>query len=702
MSLLPDQLQMGRDEPMGSLARDGGVNFAVFSEHAQRIELCIFDASGQRELRGYALHGPVDGVFHGFLPDVGPGLVYGLRAHGPYSPEQGHRFNPHKLLLDPWAREIVGHFSLRAEHHGYEVGHPDGARSLDLRDNATQALKARVAPHAAPAQASPRASAPRHAAADVVLYEVHVKGFSMQHAGIPDALRGTYAGLAHPAAIAHFKGLGVTTLSLLPVQYSLAEPHLAKLGLPNYWGYNTLGFFCPDPRLACAANRDDPTAVAVEFRQMVEALHQQGLEVVLDVVYNHTAEGSELGTTLSFRGLDNASWYRLAVDDKSRSENLSGCGNTLNCAHPRVTQFVLDSLRYWVSEMGVDGFRFDLAPVLGRTAQGFDPRAAFFTALRQDPVLAGARLIAEPWDAGHDGYQVGRFPGRFTEWNDKFRDAVRGYWLRSGNILRGELARRFMGSSDLFHHGLRAPLASVNFVAVHDGFTLADVVSYSHKHNQANLEDNRDGRDGELCANFGVEGPTEDPAIQATRARVRRAMLATLALAQGTPMLCAGDEIGHSQGGNNNAYCQDNPTTWLDWSSAEPATQAFVARLLSLRRSEPLFHHASWFVAPPGCAGDACLCWFNPGGHEMSDHDWHDTGHHAFAAQLREAGAEHAALMVIFNPEPEAIPFTIRHGPWQLLLDSSAELPLCELPRGSPLMVPAHALLVLKVVGAAQ
>ena len=700
MSLLPDQLQAGRAAPLGSLARDGGVNFAVFSEHAQRIELCIFDASGQAELRRYALHGPHDGVFHGFLAAVGPGLVYGLRAHGPYSPRQGHRFNPHKLLLDPWAREIVGHFNLRAEHHGYEVGHPDGAHSMDLRDNVTHALKARVAPHEAPLQACPHASAPRHAANDVVLYEVHVKGFSMRHAGIADELRGTYAGLAHPAAIAHFKALGVTTLSLLPVQYSLAEPHLEKLGLPNYWGYNTLGFFCPDPRLACAVNRDDPTAVGAEFRQMVEALHQHGLEVVLDVVYNHTAEGSELGPTLSFRGLDNASWYRLAADDKSRSENISGCGNTLNCAHPRVTQFVLDSLRYWVSEMGVDGFRFDLAPVLGRTAHGFDPQAAFFTALRQDPVLADVRLIAEPWDAGHDGYQLGHFPGRFIEWNDKFRDAVRGYWLRSGNIGRGELARRFMGSSDLFQHGLRKPLASVNFVAVHDGFTLADVVSYSHKHNQANLEDNRDGRDGELCANFGVEGPTHDLALQATRARVRRAMLATLALAQGTPMLCGGDEIGHSQGGNNNAYCQDNAVTWLDWSSAEHTTQSFAAQLLSLRRSEPLFRHANWFGAPPGGADDACSCWFNPAGDEMSPDDWHATGNHAFAAQLRQAGAEQAALMVIFNPEPEEARFTIRHGPWRLLLDSSAELQDREWPRDSTLMVPAHALWVLKAAEA--
>ncbi|WP_373715024.1 glycogen debranching protein GlgX, partial [Roseateles sp.] len=499
MAHLPD-LQAGWHEPLGALARDGGVNFAVFSENATRIELCVFDGEGQRELRRYALDGPQDGVWHGFLPGVGPGLVYGFRAHGPYAPEQGHRFNPHKLLLDPYAREIVGHFGWRAEHHGYELGHPDGPRSMDTRDNATQALKARVPPppvvHARPHQ-------PRRAPADIVLYEVHVKGFSRLLPGVPEALRGTYAGLAHPASIAHFKRLGVTTLSLLPVHYCIDEPHLAERRLHNYWGYNTLGFFCPDPRWAQAAHRDDPTTVTAEFRAMVDALHEAGLEVVLDVVYNHTPEGNEFGPTLSFRGLDNKSYYRLVGGDWSRYENLTGCGNTLHCSHPRVTQFVLDSLRYWVAEMGVDGFRFDLAPVLGRGSHGFDPNAAFFTALRQDPVLAGVHLIAEPWDAAYDGYQLGRFPGRFLEWNDKFRDALRGYWLGAGpGVGRGELARRFLASSDVFHHGQRQPTASINFVAVHDGFTLADMTSYAAKHNQANGEDNRDGRDGELCANF--------------------------------------------------------------------------------------------------------------------------------------------------------------------------------------------------------
>lgn len=689
---LPDHILEGRHEPMGSLARDGGVNFAVFSQHASQIELCVFDTSGMRELRRYALAGPHDGVFHGFLPGVGSGLVYGLRAHGPYEPQAGHRFNPHKLLLDPCAREIVGHFGWCAEHHGYELGHPDGPRSFDARDNAVQALKARVA---APAPIAPGyLNAPRHSLANVVLYEVHVKGFSMQHPDIPAAQRGTYSALAHPASIAHFKSLGVTTLSLLPVQYCLDEPAVADRGQHNYWGYNTLGFFCPDPRLS--KTRDDPAAVTAEFQQMVETLHSHGLEVVLDVVYNHTPEGNEFGPTLSFRGLDNASWYRLDSGDRSRCENLTGCGNTLNAEHPRVTQFVLDSLRYWVQEMGVDGFRFDLAPVLGRRHHGFDSCAAFFTALQQDPVLARVHLIAEPWDAGYDGYQLGRFPGRLLEWNDKFRDAVRGYWLRSG-VTRGELARRFTASSDLFHHGQRRPTASVNFISVHDGFTLADVVSYSRKHNQANGEDNRDGRDNELCANFGVEGPTDDAAIRAMRVRIRRAMMATLLLAQGTPMLCAGDEIGNSQQGNNNAYCQDNPTAWLDWQSAESDFQAFVAEVITLRRETPLLHRDTWFGVPDG-AGDATLAWYAPSGHEMQMHDWQDNGNHAFGLLLHGPASNGSIdrLMILFNPTTQALTFSLPAGHWQLALDSSAELEDKMTPIAATLSLPREALLVLR------
>jgi isoamylase len=693
---LPAVLQEGRPYPLGSLARAGGVNVAVFSQHAQRLELCLFDPAGRQELRRYDLHGPFDNVFHGFLPEVGPGLVYGLRAHGPYAPEGGHRFNPHKLLLDPNAREIIGPYRHLPEHHGYELGHVDGNRSFDPRDNASTALKARVAP---PPAALLRAAKPSLDPAQVVLYEVHVKGFSQSHPGIPAELRGSYAGLAHPNAIAHFKALGVTTLSLLPVHYALDEPGLADKGLSNYWGYNTLGFNCADPRLAQAAHRNNPTAVNDEFRAMVDSLHAAGLQVVLDVVYNHTAEGNESGATLSFRGLDHASWYRLMPDDPSRCENLTGCGNTLNVAHPRVTQFVLDSLRFWVQEMGVDGFRFDLAPVLGRTRHGFDPNAAFFTALRQDPVLAGVHLIAEPWDAAPDGYQVGRFPGPFLEWNDQFRDGVRRYWLHQG-IGRGEFARRFTASSDLFQHGQRRPRASVNFVSCHDGFTLADLVSYRHKHNQANGEDNRDGRDGEPSHNFGVEGPTTELSVLAQRERVRRALLATLLLAQGTPMLCAGDEIGHTQLGNNNAYCQDNPKAWLDWTRADAALSRLVGQLTALRRSEPALHHDRWGAAR-GASGQRVLTWLAPAGHAMQVDDWHDPAQHAFACLIETGRPTHgpvlgsARLWLAFNPQPQGRDFVLPAGDWTLALDSSGALRAGSAHTGM-LAVPAQSLLLLR------
>ncbi len=694
---LPATLQEGRPYPMGSTARDGGVNVAVFSQHAQRLELCVFDPAGRQELRRYDLHGPFDNVFHGFLPEVGAGLVYGLRAHGPYAPEAGHRFNPNKLLLDPSAREIIGPYRHLPEHHGYELGHVEGNRSFDPRDNAASALKARVAP--APAAASDRPPKPAIDPAQVLLYEVHVKGFSQSHPGIPPELRGSYAGLAHPNSLAHFKALGITTLSLLPVHCALDEPGLADKGLSNYWGYNTLGFNCPDPRLAQAAHRDNPSAVNTEFRAMVDSLHAAGLQVVLDVVYNHTAEGNESGSTLSFRGLDHASWYRLMPDDPSRCENLTGCGNTLNVAHPRVTQFVLDSLRYWVQEMGVDGFRFDLAPVLGRTQRGFDPNAAFFTALRQDPVLAGVHLIAEPWDAAPDGYQVGRFPGPFLEWNDQFRDAVRRYWLHQGTG-RGEFARRFTASSDLFQHGQRRPRASVNFISCHDGFTLADLVSYRHKHNQANGEDNRDGRDGEPSHNFGVEGPTTDLPVLAQRERVRRALLATLLLAQGTPMLCAGDEIGHTQLGNNNAYCQDNPKAWLNWTRADAGLSRLVGQLTAVRRSEPALHHDRW-GAGRGASGQRVLTWLAPAGHAMQVDDWHDPTQHAFACLIDTARPAHgpqvgsARLWLAFNPQPQALDFVLPAGNWTLALDSSGVLRAGSAQAGV-LAVPAQSLLLLR------
>ena len=659
----------GRPEPLGALARDGGVNFAVASEHARAIELCLFDAVDGSETRRLLLHGPFEGIFHGFLPGAVPGQVYGLRAQGPHAPSQGHRFNPHKLLLDPWAREIVGSFEWRPEHHGYVLG--QSVETLDTRDNAPWALKARVAPP--PSIAPGWLNAPRHKAADLVLYEVHVKGFSQQHPGIPAELRGTYAALAHPVAIAHFKRLGVTTLSLLPVHYHLDEPMLPA-GLVNYWGYNTLGYFCPDPRLA--RRGDDPAAVNDEFRRMVATLHDHGLEVVLDVVFNHTPEGNEQGPTLSLRGLDQRSWYR--VQGNGRLENLTACGNTVNVAHPQVTRFVLDSLRHWVQAMGVDGFRFDLAPVLGRGADGgFQREAAFFTALAQDPVLAQVHLIAEPWDAGPEGYRLGDFPGRWMEWNDKFRDAVRGFWLgaeaeRSG-ITRAEFAERFGGSADIYARAKRRPTSSVNFVAVHDGFTLADLVSYGRKHNHANGEGNRDGRDDELSANFGAEGPTDDPEIIDTRLRVRRAMMASLLLAQGTPMLCAGDEFGNSQGGNNNAWNQDNATGWLGWADADEGFAAFVAELTALRRSQPLLRPAQWVAGAQRWQG-------------LQD---------ASRALACEIGldARHP-LLVAFNPAAVELPLPLPPGEWRVLLDTGARAAAAPLRHATQLV--AHSLCVLR------
>jgi glycogen operon protein len=697
----PATLLPGRTAPLGAHAQDNGVHFAVFSQRARAVELCVFDETGTRELQRLPMHPAEDGVFAGVLPGAGPGLVYGYRAHGRYEPASGYRFNPHKLLLDPYAREIVGHYVWRAEHFGHVHGHPEGARVPDTRDNAPWALKARVASPDAPAARSPRQ--PRRPLSELVLYELHVKGFTMTLPGIPESLRGTYAALAHPAAIAHLQRLGVTTLSLLPVHTALDEPALHERGLANYWGYNTIGFFCPDPRFA--SDRRPGGAIA-EFKAMVATLQAAGFEVVLDVVYNHTAEGDEHGPTLSFRGLDNASWYRLKPDDRSRCDNASGCGNTLRLIHPRVTQFVLDSLRYWVEVMGVDGFRFDLAPALGRTRHGYDPTAPFWIALRQDPVLAQAHLIAEPWDCGHDGYQLGRLPGRFLEWNDRFRDVARGYWLGAdagAHVGRSEFARRFTASSDLFHHGNRMPGASVNFVAAHDGRTLADVVSYREKHNLANGEHNRDGHSHEVCANFGIEGPSDHPQLEDTRRRVRRALLATALLAQGTPMLCAGDECGNSQRGNNNAYCQDNPTGWIDWSAlGHDDDVAFVAALIALRRDDPLLRHPRWFP-PQSQAHEPAVHWLRPDGAPMQVDDWHDAHAHAFACQLAERADAAPRWCLVFNPGAQPARFRLPHGPWRLAADSSGAAVTGQTAAGQTTHaddgafdVPSRALLLLR------
>ncbi len=683
-------LPAGRPYPLGASLRDGGVNFAVYAGDASALELCVFDAAGQE--KRHALTHCDDGVWHGFLAGAQAGLVYGYRAHGRYAPDQGLRHNPHKLLLDPYAQEIVGRYHWRDEHYGYQCGHPDGHLSFDRRDNAPWMLKARVA-----APLPPLANLPPHTPmAASVLCELHVKGYTKLHPGVPEPLRGTYAGLAQPAVIDHLLRLGVTAVSLLPVHYAIDEARLSELGLVNYWGYNTLGFFAPDRRLS--ATPDDPTATRHEFRAMVQALHAAGIEVLLDVVYNHSAEAGEDGPTLSLRGLDNAACYRLVPEDRSRYDNYTGCGNTLKLSHPRMLQLVLDSLRHWVSEYGVDGFRFDLAPVLGRVERDFEAGSALLAAMLQDPLLARCKLIAEPWDVGPHGYQLGRFPGRFAEWNDRFRDSTRLFWTTRG-VGRGEFARRLLASNDRFHHGRRPPSASVNFISAHDGFTLHDLVSYNHKHNLANGEHNRDGHHANFSTNCGVEGPTTDPAVLAQRARLVRAMLASTLLAQGTPMLLAGDELGHSQRGNNNAYCQDNATSWLDWTHADATLVDYTARLIRLRQGHVALRQDHWLADGTDPDGAPDARWLAPDAQvsrEMTVDDWHDNRRHALGLWLSPSNG--AAVLLWVNAEAAPLRCALPPGRWRLALDSSGDHTETT-PIDTTIEVPAQAVLALICAG---
>jgi glycogen operon protein len=645
---------------MGASVVAGGVNVAVFAPNASRLELCVYDDAGTHERLRADLPARTGGVWHGHLPGAGAGLVYGLRAHGPWAPHDGHRFNPARLLLDPWAREVVGAFRWDERQRGHAGGDP--ARP-DPRDNGDIACKARVvgddgydwrgdAPPAVPW-------------ADTVVYELHVRGFTKRHPGVPAAERGTFAGLASDAAIAHFRRLGVTTLELLPVHQFIDEERLVRLGLANYWGYNTLGFFCPHPRYG---RRGAGRALRDEFRDMVGRLHAAGLEVVLDVVFNHTAESDETGPTLAWRGLDNANWYRLDADDRAAYENPTGTGNALDLRHPHALQLVTDSLRWWVEQFHVDGFRFDLAPVLARGDRGFEPRAAFFAAIAQDPVLQGIKLIAEPWDIGPGGYQLGAFPTGWSEWNDRFRDTMRAFWL-GHPVDRGEFARRLCASADLFQRRHRAPSASLNFVTAHDGFTLRDLVSYDERHNEANGEGNRDGHGRNLGWNCGVEGETDDPVVRDRRARLQRALLATLLLAQGTPMLGAGDELGHGQRGNNNPYCQDNELTWLDWAGADPALTDWVATLIRARRDWRLFPDA-WTTGRADAAGRVDLDWLRPDGRAPTIADWQDGTERVLGARL---GAPHDAgppWLVLFNAGSAEREFVLPEGRWRLRLCS--------------------------------
>ena len=667
-------LSTGTPHPLGATLSPNGVNFALVAPSAEAVELCLFDGTGQHEQQRIRLPAFTDGVWHGLLPSGRAGLVYGFRVHGPWAPHAGQRFNPARLLLDPYAREIVGRYDGSDLFAGHDPANPE---QRNTRDNGAVALKGRVV-----AAADGASAAPGHAripAGERVLYELHVRGQTRLHPGVPAALRGTYAGLAEPVVLDHLQGLGVTTLSLMPVQHRADEQRLLAMGLSNYWGYNTIGWFAPEARYWSGRAGTTP---ASEFRAMADAVHARGMELVIDVVYNHSAESDELGPTLSLRGIDNALYYHLRADDRALYENWAGTGNCLNLGEPRVLQLVMDSLRFWACEMGVDGFRFDLAPVLGRDAQrGFDARAPFFAAIAQDPVLSRTLRIAEPWDIGPGGYRLGEFPPGWLEWNDRFRDTQRGFWLRQGRegaAGLGDFAHRFTASSAQFAHHGRAPTASVNFITAHDGFTLRDLLCYEERHNLANGENNRDGHAHNLSNNCGVEGPSDAPAVQAERGRLQRALLAALLLSQGTPMLLAGDELGHSQQGNNNAYCQDNETTWLAWIGAhDPASEAarlsaFVAQVIALRREAPILRSTHWWPAEPA-EGAPGIHWLRPDGQPMQEADWH--GGTALAILFETEAADAGAWLVLVNAGPAAVPFALPAGSWQWRLATDDPAP---------------------------
>ncbi|MGA2354126.1 MAG: glycogen debranching protein GlgX [Terriglobales bacterium] len=669
----------GRPYPLGSTWDGEGVNFALYSEHAEKVDLCLFDGPGKRELLRVPLPEQTDMVWHGYLPEARPGQVYGYRVYGPYAPEQGHRFNHHKLLLDPYGKQIQGSIQWSDSHFGYRVGNKLEDLSFDRRDDASGMPKNRVIDSAFTwgTDAAPRI--PWH---ETLIYELHVKGFTMCHPEVPAHLRGTYAGLATAPVIEHFTRLGVTSIELMPVHSFVDDRQLVERGLRNYWGYNSIGFLALEPRYLASGS-------ITEFKTMVKILHSAGLEVILDVVYNHTAEGNHLGPTLSLKGIDNSAYYRLVPDNLRYYKDYTGTGNTLNMQHPRVLQLIMDSLRYWVLEMHVDGFRFDLAATLARELHEVNRLGAFLDIIHQDPVLSQVKLIAEPWDLGEGGYQVGNFPVGWAEWNDRYRDTVRGYWKGDFGLV-GDLAYRITGSSDLYAHSGRRPYASVNFVTAHDGFTLQDLVSYNDKHNEANGENNRDGTDNNRSWNCGVEGSTDDPEIQALRAKQKRNFLATLLLSQGVPMIYGGDSIGHTQLGNNNAYCQDNEISWLNWnvSAQDRDLLAFVQRMINLRKKHPVLHRRRFFQGRPiKGANVKDVLWLKPNGQEMNEEEWRDPGVRCLGMFLSGQGLDETDergrklsdenFLILLNAHHEDAPFTLPEfhpgARWSAWMDTSRE-----------------------------
>ena len=655
-------LEAGYPWPLGATLVDEGINFAVFSAHATRIELCLYDRDGAHELARIALPAHTHGVWHGLLPGATHGLVYGLRAYGPADAARGHRFNPAKLLLDPYARRLVGQWRWSEAHLG-DVHNP-GDRHVAL-DNARDMPKAVVEGDSFDWRGDKPPLVPL---CDTLLYEVHVKGFTHRHPQVEPEDRGRYLGVSSPVVIDHLQRLGVTAVSLLPVQQHLTEHGLARRGAQNYWGYNTFAFCVPDARFAA---RD----ALSEFRTMVRRLHGAGLEVILDVVFNHTAESDQRGPTVSWRGLDNASWYRLRHEDARFYENHSGTGNSLDVSQPRVLQFVLDVLRYWVAYMHVDGFRFDLASSLARGPQGFDARHPFLLAIAQDPILSRVKLIAEPWDAGPGGYQLGHFPPGWSEWNDRYRDAARAFWVRK-TADRGEFAARLAGSSELFHHGGRGVFAGVNYIAAHDGFTLHDLLSYDRKHNERNGEENRDGSDHNLNWNCGAEGDTDLLMVNTLRGRLQRALLATLMLSRGVPMLLGGDELGRSQGGNNNAYCVDDESSWYDWPHADADLLDFTARLVALRRAIPQLRDAQWWNGEPDLQGHRDVVWLNRQGQEMRVEQWQEAQRFVLGILLGARPLEGTPrLLMLFNAEQRDCDFPLPEGLWIWRCDTALPLP---------------------------
>src|SRR5882724_14452 len=667
------RLTEGLPYPLGATWDGIGVNFALFSAHATRVELCLFDVKGERELERLELFEYTDEVWHGYLRDLRPGAVYGYRVHGPYEPDAGHRFNPNKLLLDPYAKGLVGRLQWRPEIFGYTVGAKDDDLSFDERDSAPFVPKCQVVD---PAFTWTRDRRPATSWERTIIYEAHVKGLTRRHPGVPEALRGTYAGLARPEVLRYLKGLGVTAVELLPIHAFVDDGALLEKGLTNYWGYNAIGFFAPEPRYFA-------TGEPAEFKQMVAHLHAAGLEVILDVVYNHTAEGNERGPTLSFRGIDNASYYRLQ-EDKRYYINDTGTGNTVNLSHPRVIQMVTDSLRYWVETMNVDGFRFDLGTILAREPNGFDNQSGFLKACSQDPVLGTVKLIAEPWDCGPGGYQVGAFPPGWAEWNDKFRDTVRDFWR--GEAPASALTPRLCASGDIFNHQGRRPWACVNFITAHDGFTLNDLVSYNEKHNEANGENNNDGNSNNRSWNCGAEGPTDDPAITALRERQKRNFLATLLLSQGTPMMLGGDEFGRTQGGNNNAYCQDNEISWFNWGLEESGQSLvrFVQKLTRLRHKYPILRRNLFLTGQYNEQLEVKdVTWINANGAEMEEAHWGDANMRCFgmlmdgraqSTGVRQRG-KNATMLLVINGHHELVEFTLPECPgssrWTRLIDTN-------------------------------